>query len=88
MTDGIEKYSGKGAYKKLAKSMIATTKSSYDPNGSGSAPSVVASTISKAVSTNKPKSRYTTGKHAKKLIYARRLLGDRIFDRIILKDNT
>lgn len=50
-----------------------------------SPPEVIAKTVSKAIRAKKPKTRYTAGSGAKSLIRMRRLLGDRGFDRFILR---
>jgi NAD(P)-dependent dehydrogenase (short-subunit alcohol dehydrogenase family) len=50
-----------------------------------SPPEVIAETVSKAIRAQKPKTRYTAGSNAKRLIRMRRLLGDRGFDRFILR---
>ena len=48
-----------------------------------SPPSVVADAIGKAVTTRRPKTRYAVGVGARPLIFARTVLPDRLFDRLI-----
>lgn len=48
-----------------------------------SGPEVVARAISAAVATRRPKTRYVVGSGARPLLAARRLLSDRMFDRLI-----
>jgi NAD(P)-dependent dehydrogenase (short-subunit alcohol dehydrogenase family) len=50
-----------------------------------SPPEVIAKTVSKAIRARKPKTRYTAGSNAKLMIRMRKLLGDRGFDRFILR---
>ncbi len=50
----------------------------------GSKPIVVAKTIVKAITTRRPKTRYATGGGAKAILFARRILSDRMFDKVML----
>jgi len=50
----------------------------------GSKPIVVAKTIVKAITTARPKTRYETGGGAKAILFARRILSDRMFDKVML----
>ena len=51
----------------------------------GSPPSVIADTIARAIKANRPKTRYATGQYARPLLLLRRLLSDRMFDRLIAR---
>ncbi|MFT4532501.1 MAG: NAD(P)-dependent dehydrogenase (short-subunit alcohol dehydrogenase family) [Candidatus Saccharimonadales bacterium] len=84
MTTALNKYSGAGPYANLANSMTEITKSSYRADGPGSSPDVVADVIFSSLNSRRPKTRYLVGKNAKYLTYAREILGDRIFDRLLL----
>ncbi|MDX2075423.1 MAG: oxidoreductase [bacterium] len=77
------KRSGAGAYGSLAQRVAKATESSY-ADGNGSSPSVVANAISSAIKSRRPKTRYVVGKLARPLILARKWLGDRFFDRIMM----
>jgi short-subunit dehydrogenase len=74
--------SGKSAYSNMAEKMRIATLKSY-AKGNGSSPALVAKTVSKALKAKRPKTRYAVGKMAKPLLFARKWLGDRIFDRIV-----
>jgi short-subunit dehydrogenase len=50
----------------------------------GSQPVVIAKTILKAAEASRPKTRYASGAGAKAILFARRLLSDRLFDRVML----
>jgi len=76
--------SGEGPYSNIAQSMANATRSSYEKKGASSPPSVIANVISKAINAKKPKTRYVAGKMAKPLMFMRKRLSDRTFDRIIL----
>ncbi|WFP61046.1 MULTISPECIES: oxidoreductase [unclassified Mesorhizobium] len=80
--DNLKKTSGTGAYaaaaNKAADGMLAT----YS-NSRLSDPSVVATTILKAIAAPRPRTRYHTGYMAGTVLRLRRLLSDRMFDRII-----
>ena len=50
----------------------------------GSKPIVVAKTIIKAIMSARPKTRYATGGGAKLILFAKSILSDRMFDRVML----
>jgi hypothetical protein len=51
--------------------------------GDGSPVGVIADVIVKSVQAKKPKTRYVAGKYARQLLTLRKLVSDRMFDRII-----
>jgi hypothetical protein len=53
--------------------------------GSGSRPEVIAALVSKAVHARRPRTRYAGGFLAKPVMWMRIYLGDRFFDRMIMK---
>ena len=69
-----------GPYSDLANAIAAATIDTYKPENS-SPPSVIAHTISKVIRSSKPKTRYASGKLAKMVLFFRRLLSDRMFER-------
>ncbi len=75
--------SGNSAYSAMAKKMEQMTKSSYE-KGNASEPAVIAKVVSQAVKAKKPKTRYAAGKFAKPMMFMRKWLGDRLFDKIIM----
>jgi NAD(P)-dependent dehydrogenase (short-subunit alcohol dehydrogenase family) len=75
--------SGVGAYGAITESVALATRAAYESGGASPA-SVVASTISKAISARRPKTRYVVGKYARPLLFLRRWLSDRLFDAIIM----
>jgi short-subunit dehydrogenase len=81
MTAAMMEKSGTSAYSDLAKKLA---KAATNGNGRGSHPSVIAQVISKAVKSRKPKTRYAAGNMAKPLIFLRKVLSDRMFDKLIL----
>ena len=50
-----------------------------------SGPGVVARTIAKAATASRPKTRYATGRGARPIAAARRILPDRAFDAILAR---
>lgn len=75
--------SGDGPYRDLAHGLANTAREFGErPNGS-SPPSVIAETIAKALKARRPKTRYAAGKLARPLLFARRWVSDRTFDRLI-----
>jgi short-subunit dehydrogenase len=81
-SEAVRRYSGGGAYGKLAEGMARSTERIYDEHSRASDPSVVAKAVRKAVETAKPKPRYAVGYMAKPLMALDKLLPDRVFDRI------
>jgi short-subunit dehydrogenase len=77
--------SGRGAYGPMTRSVARATKASGEKGGS-SPTSVVASTISKAISEPHPKTRYVVGKYARPLLFMRWFLSDRAFDGIVASE--
>ncbi|MGD8327918.1 MAG: oxidoreductase [Acidobacteriota bacterium] len=75
--------SGDTAYAELAHKVAKMSRAAYE-EGSSSPPSLIADVISKAMRARRPRTRYAAGKYAKPVIAARKWLGDRIFDRMIM----
>jgi hypothetical protein len=50
----------------------------------GSEPIVIARIIAKAVNSAKPKTRYVAGAGGKLFLFARKVLSDKIYDKIVL----
>lgn len=80
--ENLKKSSSKGAY---AKSALKSAESSIQMyNGDRlTDPKVIANTITKAATVKKPKTRYLVGFAAKPILFLRRVLSDRMFDKII-----
>jgi short-subunit dehydrogenase len=76
--------SGEGPYKKLVDTMVRMGREAYENPNSSSPPSVIADEVSRAIKTNKPKTRYVAGKMAKPMMFARKWLGDKTFDKMLL----
>lgn len=83
MSGPMMERSGDTAYAELAKAVSKSAADSYEKGG-GSPPSVVAESISKAVAADKPKTRYAIGKLAKPLIFLRKYLSDKLFDKAVM----
>ncbi len=69
--------SGNGNYADLAKRMAAAV-----TPGRGSNPKVIADVIARAVVADRPRTRYRAGQYSRSLVWLRRLLPDRAFDRL------
>lgn len=74
--------SGNTAYSEMAQKMKIATMKSY-AKGNGSAPALVAKTVSRALKAKRAKTRYVVGKMARPLLFLRKWFGDRIFDRVV-----
>jgi short-subunit dehydrogenase len=79
--ENLLKVSGNTAYKDLAHKHVKMLAKADDQ---GSLPIVVAKTIVKASTASKPKTRYATGKGASIILFLRRILSDRMFDKLML----
>ncbi len=79
--ENLLKISGNTAYKDLVQ-RHAKMLANADKNGSS--PKVVAETILKVVKSSRPKTRYATGSGSTIVLLLRRLLSDRLFDKVIL----
>lgn len=83
MGPGMMKRSGTGPYAAMATAMNAMLKVEYE-NGGGSDPKVITDLVVKAISAKRPKTRYAAGKYAGPMLFLRRWLSDRAFDRLVL----
>ncbi|WP_328989360.1 oxidoreductase [Kribbella sp. NBC_01245] len=79
----LTKASGDGAYAAQAEAMAAAMTVERTGLMRPSAPTVIGDTIRTAVSANRPRTRYASGAGAKPLLLMRRVLSDRLFDRLI-----
>lgn len=74
--------SGNTAYKNLAEKHAKLIDRTYKLVGSE--PVVIAKTILKAITSRRPKTRYAVGGGAKFILFFRRLLSDKLFDKVML----
>jgi short-subunit dehydrogenase len=79
--ENLLKISGNTAYKVLVQKHV---KMLANADNGGSSPRVVAETIMKAIKSKKPKTRYATGSGAIGVLFLRRILSDRLFDKMML----
>lgn len=77
MTQPMLDRSGDGPYGKLARAIATST-------APMSQPAVVAKAITRAVQARRPKTRYVAGNLARPLMFVRKYLGDRVYDRLIM----
>jgi len=81
MTSTIPQESWEGPYRQIVEGLAENANEenvrSYSP------PAEIAKVILKAINTDRPKTRYVAGRMARPLILMRRLLGDKIFDRLL-----
>ncbi|KVE44234.1 short-chain dehydrogenase [Burkholderia sp. BDU5] len=75
--------SGNGPYAKMAAAVAAATKMLYQ-DGRGSDPQVIVDLIVRAVRARRPRTRYVAGRFARPTMFARKWLGDRIFDKLVM----
>lgn len=80
--DHLRKASGNGAYASDATKAADSMVKNYQGNRL-SPPSVIASAIVEAATAPKPRTRYAVGFGAKPILFMRRWLSDRMFDKLI-----
>ncbi|WP_421845506.1 oxidoreductase [Mycobacterium sp.] len=80
--DNLARVSGAGAYAERAGETAKSMRSLYEGSHLSS-PDVVAKAVLSAATAKRPRTRYAVGFMAKPSIFMRKLLSDRMFDRII-----
>jgi len=78
--EGIEKNTKNGPYSELAQTIMAFFKKTYHEKTAG--PEVIAMAIYKAVTVRNPKNRYAVPSDARMGITLRKILPERLFDRV------
>lgn len=76
--------SREGAYREWVESYATAAQKTLSKPNATSPPTVIADVISRAINAGKPKTRYVAGKMAKPLMFMRRNLSDRRFDKILM----
>ena len=79
--ENLVKMSGNTAYGSLAKKHVGMLEKA---DKGGSEPNVIAKVILKAITSDKPKTRYAAGSQAKMVLFMRKMLSDRMFDKLML----
>jgi NAD(P)-dependent dehydrogenase (short-subunit alcohol dehydrogenase family) len=74
--------SGETAYSGMAQAVAKWTRVSHE-SGAGSPPSTVAETIAKALRARRPRTRYVVGSMARPMMWVRKWMGDRVFDKVL-----
>lgn len=85
LTGPMLERSGKGPYAPMAHAVAEAVRSSAKNNGSSPA-SVVVEAITTALRASRPKTRYVIGKLARPLLFLRRWLSDRMFDKVVMSE--
>jgi short-subunit dehydrogenase len=83
MAEPMLKRSGNGPYGKTAHALANFFRKSFEKNGA-SPPKVITDLIIKAVRAQKPRTRYSAGKDSMLVLFLRRWLSDRAFDKLIM----
>lgn len=78
----LREISDSGAYRERCGHYAKALEQTYQ-GSSLSSPNLIAHTIYKAITAKSPKTRYLVGFMARPMLYAKRLLGDKLFDKII-----
>ena len=82
--ENLQGDSKNGPYASSLQKIIKSTGEMVE-KGQLSNPIVITKLIDKAVHSKKPKTRYVAGAYAKPLMFMRKYLGDRAFDKILMK---
>ena len=81
LVEPMLKRSGEGPYSNMALAMAESSRNlQKTPNACGP-PSVIANAILKAIKASRPRTRYVVGPGAGRLMFVRKWLGDRAYDR-------
>lgn len=78
-TEYVMRVSGKTVYQHLAKAIVKMY-----ANIKGSEPVVIAKLVKKSIEASNPKTRYVGGAMAKPMLLMRKMLSDKLFDKIIM----
>ena len=84
MTQPMLDRSENGPYQPLAEGLAKAGEKTYAKPNWASGPEVIGNTISKAIKSSKPKTRYVSGKMAGTLMFMRRWLSDRGFQKVMM----
>ena len=76
--------SGHGPYRNMAHRVDEMFKAEYE-KGAGSPVSVITKLVMKAIREKKPKARYSGGKYAAPMLFMRKWLSDRLFDKVVMR---
>jgi len=79
--DNLVKISGNGVYSKMAKKLAGMSKTQ---GHRAAGPEVITKLIKKAIEAKNPKTRYTGGFAAKPLLFLRKILSDRMMDKLFM----
>lgn len=82
--ENLRKTSGNGAYANMANIIADNMDKMYSGNQL-SGPEVIAKTIFKSITAKRPKTRYHAGSMSGLALSMRRLLSDKMFDRLVVK---
>lgn len=83
LVKGLEAQNGTGAYREMVQKVASATERSH-ASGALSQPQVIVELLLKAVRSRRPRTRYTAGKYARPMMFIRKWLGDRIYDKMVL----
>lgn len=81
----LNKIKEKTAYSIVGNMLRATEEMTASSRFKGSHPSVIIDLVKQAIVSEKPKTRYVAGAFAHQLMFIRKWLGDRIYDRAVMR---
>ena len=81
--DHLEESAKSGVYAEIAKKTAMGMRKQYSGNMMSN-PKIISKAISKAINSNKPRTRYLIGFGAKPLVFLHTILPDRVFDYIMM----
>lgn len=82
MYDGMVERSKGTPYEKPTKAMADATIEIFEAEGKLSPPSVISKLVSKAINAKRPKTRYVAGKYSTSMLWSKKLMGDRLYDKL------
>ena len=82
MYEGMVERSKGTPYEKPTTAMAEATIEIFEEEGKLSPPSVISKLVSKAINARRPKTRYVAGKYSTSMLLSKRLMGDRLYDKL------
>lgn len=84
MLEPMLERSSEGPYREMTQKVVDATRQTYE-DGNSSPVTVIADVVARAIRSDRPKTRYAAGKFAKPMMFIRKYLGDRLYDKIIMQ---
>lgn len=85
LAERLQRLGGEGPYAELTEKYMELGRRHADTGGVGAPPSLIGNLIGDAVAAESPRTRYAAGPYAKPMMAVRKWLGDRAYDRLVMR---